>query len=411
MRLYTATVPVAAVALLAGAAPGRAEEAWTLPTAAVSRSAAVEVASAPPRVVEDAPAPKAARGVVELRVDPEPVAPAPEAAGALLAEPDASDFQLAGALVLTAQGAKDAPQDSTSGVHRFEVAVEAAIAEGTTAFATIEAISSDGPSVFAPSFSELNANSGTTDEQFALGEAWVELARGPMTVTFGKIDMTAYVDANEFANDEMTQFISGSLVNNLAIILPDGNTPGLVASYEAGPWRATLGVASFDDSGDKLFNEAVGVFELGYGFGSDSVKGNARLMAAVDGSGEDAAGDPARDASVGLSLDLGFGEKAGLFARWGKRGVDALGAEIESAWSAGAEFHPVASRADDTIGLGYGAAIAPGGDSEGLFELYYKVALSEGAALSLHAQALTCAECDPTAETILAFGVRTLIEF
>jgi len=53
--------------------------------------------------------------------------------------------------------------------------------------------------------------------------------------TLGILDSTDYLDANEYANDEYTQFMNEAFVNSGSYGLPSYDT-GAVIEWAAGPW-------------------------------------------------------------------------------------------------------------------------------------------------------------------------------
>ncbi len=57
-------------------------------------------------------------------------------------------------------------------------------------------------------------------------EAFYQFNNDRLSFTTGLIDSTAFIDGNEYANDEHTQFLNPSLVNNPIALLPSYN-PGI----------------------------------------------------------------------------------------------------------------------------------------------------------------------------------------
>ena len=75
---------------------------------------------------------------------------------------------------------------------------------------------------------------------------------GTLVLSVGKLDPTAYFDANDFANNERSQFLANIFVNNPALEFggsPDFYSPGARATYS--PTDAIgLTVAAFEGDGD-----------------------------------------------------------------------------------------------------------------------------------------------------------------
>lgn len=66
---------------------------------------------------------------------------------------------------------------------------------------------------------------------------------GAVDVNIGVLDLTAFADATETANDEAAQFLADALVNNPSIAFPD-YTPAITLTYggeEALQWTALIG--------------------------------------------------------------------------------------------------------------------------------------------------------------------------
>lgn len=325
----------------------------------------------------------------------------------------------AGSVLGVVQGTSGVADDTSTGVGRLDIKLKAKWDSGTKFRLNLRSGGGDGPDANCPSFSGLNANASSTQapdgaDRVILKKACVTMLRGGLSVAVGKIDTTAFVNANTFADDEQTQFLSDAFTNNISLILPrEGYTPGVCVVHSSGAWTITLVGASDDNSGERLFDEIVGVTEVGFTYGSVGGTGNIRFHAAVDGAGEDAVGDHAYDFGWGLSFDQELGRKLGLFVRWGRRETDAVDAEVESSWSAGLDIHAFSgARPEDVIGLAYGHVTpAGGGTTEKLFEVYYRAPISEKAAVSAHVQVLSDALGDPDAETATVFGVRTQMVF
>ncbi|MDX8396049.1 MAG: carbohydrate porin [Mariprofundaceae bacterium] len=80
-----------------------------------------------------------------------------------------------------------------------------------------------------------NADAGTALDtndrgRFQLSELAYSLDVNALNVSLGVQDLTAFVDATAAANDEGSQFLAGSLVNNPTIAFPD-YTPSVVFNY------------------------------------------------------------------------------------------------------------------------------------------------------------------------------------
>ena len=369
--------------------------------------------------IQEPPAPEAETPVfkpVEDPVSPESE-PSPDDAGTAKSLP--LGLHVGGGIIGTIQSTSGATYDTAAGVGRLELEAGVELSEFTNIFFIAEGISGDGPSANCANFTELNANAGSSQggdgsDRFHIREAGVELSKGLFTVYAGKLDLTAYVNANEYANDERTQFLSGAFVNDISHVLPRGGyTPGICLVFAPEPITVTLAAASDDNSGDRLFDEAIGIAEVGLAYGGENWGGNFRIHAAVDGARKKTSSEPANDFGCGASFDQKLGPYIGLFGRYGWRETDAIDVDLESSWSAGVEVHSfLPSRQEDTFGVAVGEIkSATTRTTENIVETYYRAPISSATAVSAHVQVLTDPECDPDADTVTAVGFRLHVTF
>ena len=343
----------------------------------------------------------------------------PEAPGAESGEGAFPGIQIGGGLLGIVQSTSGAKYDTAFGVGRLELEVGVELSELANLFFITEGITGDGPTADTDNYSELNANAGGTwaDEgvdRFHIREAGVELSRGLFTFTVGKLDLAAFIDTNEYANDERTQFLSGAFVNDTSHVFPrDGYTPGAVLAFTPGPLTFTVAGASHDNSGDRLFDEVIGIGEAGLAYGGDGWGGNFRVHAAVDGARKKTSSEPAYDFGCGASADQELGRHVAIFARYGWRETDAIDVDVESSWSAGVHLHRFfPSRGEDVIGIAAGEiVVADTRTTENIYEAYYRAPISEAAAISGHVQVLSDALSDPDAGTVTAYGIRLHVTF
>lgn len=197
--------------------------------------------------------------------------------------------------------------------------------------------------------------------------------------TLGIIDATAYIDNNEFANDETAQFMNDAFVNN-----PLANLP----SYDAGgalEFRAAdLSLHGVIMNSKNEDNEHYNYYALQVGYALQSAwgEGHYRLYGFItDREFLDAAEeDKERLRGIGLSLDQETGEKVGVFARLGWQD-DAAAVDHEALYSAGLHIAgKLWGREGDEAGLGYaylsGARHSDIDNTQAL-EGYVKVQVSE----------------------------------
>jgi hypothetical protein len=203
-----------------------------------------------------------------------------------------------------------------------------------------------------------------------------------LAITAGRLDLTNYFDANAFANDESTQFISDALVNNQMLGLAV-NGVGAAAELDAkNGFRLKFGFQQSSPEPTSLGDSLFTLSEVGYTFTPFSLpEGTYRVWFRTDNSEPDALRK-----GVGLSFDQKLSPAVGLFARYGQSQID-LGAGIENDrfFSFGVGFQKgFILNPEDSWGVGYARMDLQSGDKEDLVEGYYNLLLTEKLRLSFH---------------------------
>ena len=181
-----------------------------------------------------------------------------------------------------------------------------------------------------------NADAGTATNsvnrgRLQLSEISFATDIGAINFNLGVLDLTAFADATDTANDEAAQFLADALVNNPSIAFPD-YTPAIVLNYgeeDALQWTAML--------------------SNGYGLGDNASKNHADLFrfgrnTAGQKKGLFALGElRLPEAGSGVKTTVGLWHKSAEFARFDGLGNsrNALGGYInldgtagDVAWSA-----------------------------------------------------------------------------
>jgi porin len=214
------------------------------------------------------------------------------------------------------------------------------------------------------------------NQEIALTELWwVWSINQTRIFTLGKIDPTAYFDANRIANDETTQFLATPLVNNLAAPFPDYGL-GAVAEFHPADWfyinigasdaRANGGETGFNTVGEDWFYAG----EFGFILDLDGHQGVYRFTVwGVDSDrGEDGTG-------FSLSFDQEVADHVVPFFRYGYGDVT----DFRRSVSGGVGFEGLLGRADDLLAVG--AVWADASDralgAETLIEVFYRVQVAE----------------------------------
>ncbi len=260
----------------------------------------------------------------------------------------------------------------------------ARLAKYTDFYADIVGLSGSPPDSEIPSLTLLNSYTArlVRQNELNLREAWVrtELFNQKLALSFGRVDLTNYIDHNAAANDETMQFVSDALVNNPLLGLSTNGT-GIAAVYDAkNGITFKFGLQQSDAEATNLSESLFTLAELGYLARPFSLpEGNYRVWYRRDnssGSHQDA---------FGLSFDQKLNAGTTVFARYGSAAAPLTG--TDRFYSSGVEFEygPVLNPLD-AWGLGYAYTDLATDQQEDLFELYYNFHLAERLRLSLHMQ-------------------------
>lgn len=233
-----------------------------------------------------------------------------------------------------------------------------------------------------------------------IAEVWYELPLNEMTsVRFGKIDPTGIYDGNMVANDETTQFLADTFVNNPAIAFP-GYTGGInLAINPNEAWSVNVGV--FESSGD--FDGSLGnsfiIGEVGFAGALAGRPGNLRLTTWSE--------DSTKNKGYALSVDQSVSDSVTLFARYGNQDDEQ---DFDNAFSLGGQL----ALGDNTLGAGYSLLTTTdlaGPDDESQIELYYSHTVNENLHVTLDLQSISNPGFDSANDDIFVYGVRGQVDF
>jgi hypothetical protein len=177
----------------------------------------------------------------------------------------------------------------------------AGIAQNTVFFADIVGLSGSPPDTEIPSFTLINSYTARLVSQNALNlrEAWVrtEVFSQKLAIVAGRVDLTNYFDHNAAANDETTQFISDSLVNNPALGL-SANGVGAAAIFDSKKgWNAKFGLKQSNETETNLSEFIYSLVEGDYVASRHPSARNYRFWYRWNNTGE------AGTTAFGLSID------------------------------------------------------------------------------------------------------------
>lgn len=238
--------------------------------------------------------------------------------------------------------------------------------------------------------------------------------------TFGIIDSTGYLDHNEYASDEYTQFMNEAFVNAANFNLPSYDA-GVAVESSFGAFSLNAVGMNINENEDGHNYNFWGVqagwhpqFEFGTGNYRAIITGSSSAFLSPE---EDAPGKRESLLSWGLSFDQAVGDFLGLFLRLTWQDTDAA-VDYEALYSGGVNVAGAAwGRPNDNIGLGY--AYLDGGNTDvrntNVFEGYYRATLNDYVALTADIQYMSdkLAQDDPQQRDPEGwiFGLRLTAEF
>lgn len=232
-------------------------------------------------------------------------------------------------------------------------------------------------------------------DRYNLLEAWYKHTFNfseitSLGITAGIIGSTGYIDDNEYANDEISQFMNDIFVNNTLANLPDYDF-GAAIEFESGLWsfKAVAMESENEDRNDYKYY----AIQIGHHVNTRWGKGNYRIYAFStnnefidnENTGED------NLSGYGLSIDQQINESIGVFARLGAQD-DNVPVDHDEMISFGLSINGNKwNRADDNLGIGIAFLNGAKNESSSIndtkaFEAYYKYVISDNFDLSLDAQ-------------------------
>jgi len=320
-------------------------------------------------------------------------------------------------------------QGKSRGVGYLNLEVKQSLWPGASLYMEVESDNGMGIDKYIPTYSVFNSNYGERIYIY-IPELYLEqnIFSSRLSISFGKLDLSDWFDANVAAESADTQFLSSSLVNNLTIPFPAKGLGGLF-NFNPYDWLYfQSGVATARASSTKTglsdgFNSAFFISELGISPEIKELKGNYRLifyknhekLERIDGEGEK------KDTfGYGVSFDQEVAEKITLFLRYGR--ADEKVRDIKHFWSFGLQvIEPLPGRKLDCFAIGVARSIM-GDDfrsaneetasrTETMYEIYYSYNLNPLITLTPNLQVVTNPNADKTAKTAIVLGIRFLLSF
>ena len=280
----------------------------------------------------------------------------------------------------------------------------------TLFFVDIEAIGGFPPDDDINNVSALNSDNARriNDRELNLREVWLstQLFDQELTLTAGMLDLTNYFDSNSVANDETTQFITDSLVNN-PLLAPPSNGGGIAAVYDPKTGiKFKVGIQRGDNASKSLLEKTYSIFEVGYlsHFGSIP-EGHYRAWYRINENTRK------ENTAYGFSIDQKIDSAVTLFGRFGHAFAEGQVDGDDIFYSAGVQFNKFILNPQDTWAIGFSNQNLASGVDESLVEAYYNFHLTESLKTSFHLQYLIHSDAGGTEKGYLLPGLRMQVDF
>ncbi|MFA4982250.1 MAG: carbohydrate porin [Candidatus Omnitrophota bacterium] len=304
-------------------------------------------------------------------------------------------------------------------------------------------------------YSNVNRDQNDTDANVPVTELWYEhyLFNKQVALTAGKMDPANYIDQNEYAHDECTQFIGRIFKQNPAIEWPDDNTLGgrVILAPEFAPYlslEATYFDAdnNYEDIFDRVFASGQINFKPSKLLKLDPERwdGNYRFYWWINSRDhsklvrqDESAPDDTKNMNTGFgfSVDQMITDVFGGFARLGWQNPAlalASSSSVNSApshvsWSSGLQMTgKYWHRSGDVAAFGIGQVFpkenlkninnGDGVAAEGHLEIYYKCQILKWLAITPDFQWIwnprgISEEYQGDNDTIFVYGVRGQLDF
>jgi len=293
----------------------------------------------------------------------------------------------------------------------------AKVAQHTMFYADVVGLSGTPPDLEVPVLTLLNGYTArlVRQNELNLREAWLrtEVFKQRLALSAGRLDLTNYFDHNAVANDETSQFLSDSLVNNPALGLAVNGSgfaavfdPKKSLNFKIGFQQSNPNATSLSDS---IFSLAeVGYFLNPFGLG----EGNYRVWYRVNSTGRDPApGVRKHPVGYGLSFDQRLSPTVTLFGRYGEsQTLPQL--KNDRFYSGGLQFrNHLVFNPGDYWAVGYSTAQLEDARREHLTEGYYNFQLTERLKLSFHLTHVLEMRPDAPKQGFLVPGIRLAAAF
>ncbi|MCD6407609.1 carbohydrate porin [bacterium] len=317
------------------------------------------------------------------------------------------------------QGTVNSDEDETDATISVDIEFEKELQNYGKMYLHLEGGSGEGIDRKGYFFSPVNTDA-VGNANIDIAELWYEHYFRNLTITFGKLDPTCYIDQNRFANDETTQFLNNTFKNNQTIEFPD-NTLGFHFLFDNEKFEIEGGFLDGDADWNEVFNNLFIFLQFNFKPEFAEKEGNYRVYGWMNNTPHTEFLNPSEDDEknygFGLSFDQFLTEKLGIFGRFGWENGKV--SENEYGWSIGMNISGNCwGRKEDNVGIAFGQNIfsddykkaGNSGKTESIFEIYYSWKLNEHLTISPDVQVVWNAGGEDR-DAIGVFGVRAQIDF
>lgn len=313
--------------------------------------------------------------------------------------------------------------------YSVDLEVSSEIGEHGQAFMLIETGDGDGVDGNADfaTFGGVNGDA-IGDQDLEVSELWYEHAWMEEMFRFriGKLDITTDFDANDAANDEVSQFLGGQFINNMTVEFPDYCLGVMLWLQPTDLVSFGLGYGEADADLNDVFDRPFGIAELGLHPKVGALQGNYRFYAWANGQEHETWNGESDEEGYGfgVSLDQQVTSEVTLFARYGYAHDAIRDYAVEHAVSAGVQVAgSLWQRPTDVLGLAWGVRILnnsyeesleAGGDDasdEHQLELYYRYQVNDHLAVTPDLQYVVNPEGVDDQDDLFVFGMRGQLNF
>jgi high affinity Mn2+ porin len=277
----------------------------------------------------------------------------------------------------------------------------------------------------------VNRDADMSGSVISITQAWYEhyFLDGQIVITGGRLEAPAYIDTNEFANDETTQFL-GSMFRNSPVVEFPGNNIGLRGDYSPKELSAVSITGLYmgaDGDWEEVINKPFCAVQVGFmpekAFELDESMWRGEYRAyywcnATDHTDlSDVSKTKETNYGFGLSCDQNITDVFGVFGRFGWQNPEV--STLEYHWSFGGRMTgEYWKREDDILAVAIGQAI-PGRDYrdtvsehrvETHIETYYSFKVNDHLTISPDLQIIWEPNGNDEDDTITVYGVRAQVD-